>query len=107
MNIEIKNLDELIESRKVKISNYTIDINDIPIIITLEIMALTKNVDSINEQLILENVVIPIIKHSYKEKSIDEIKDSLSYKQVITLWNEIINSLYNINSNDDTEVKKK
>ncbi len=109
MNIEIKNLDELIESKKVSIAGYTIDINDIPISITLEIMALAKNVENINENIILENVVLPIIKHSYKEKNIDDIKDSLSYKQVIALWNEIINSLYNINpnDNDDTDVKKK
>ena len=107
MNIEIKDLDELIGTNKVKISDYEIDLNEMPLSSFLEVNAMIQNAENVGEERILEKVIYPIIKKNYSDTTLDELKEKFTYRQIIILWQEIIKTLYPMSDESETEVKKK
>ena len=111
MNIEIKDLDELIGTNKVKISEYEIDLNQMPLSSFIEINAMLKNMEEANEERILEKIIYPIIKKEYMNVTLEKIKETFTYNQIIILWKEIIKTLYpmsDITEDEDVnKVKKK
>ena len=107
MNIEIKDLDELIGTNKVKISDYEIDLNEMPLSSFLEVNAMIQNAENVGEERILEKVIYPIIKKTYRDATLDELKEKFTYRQIIVLWQEIIKTLYPMSDESETEVKKK
>ena len=107
MDIEIKDLDELIGTNKVKISDYEMDLNEMPLSSFLEVNAMIQNAENVGEERILEKVIYPIIKKNYSETTLDELKEKFTYRQIIILWQEIIKTLYPMSDESETEVKKK
>jgi len=111
MNIEIKDLDELIGTNKIKISGYEIDLNEMPLSSFLEVNAMIQNTENVGEERILEKVIYPIIKKTYFDVSLDELKEKFTYRQIIVLWQEIIKTLYPLSTENEneseSEVKKK
>ena len=107
MDIEIKDLDELIGTNKVKISDYEIDLNEMPLSSFLEVNAMIQNAENVGEERILEKVIYPIIKKTYRDATLDELKEKFTYRKIIILWQEIIKTLYPMSDESETEVKKK
>ncbi len=105
MNVKIKNLDALIDSKKVTVAGYTIDLFDLPISVTLKMNAMLSELNTVTEESILYNVIIPIIKRCEPNKSEQDIIDSLNQKQVILLWRELVESLYSTGAKDDDTIK--
>ena len=107
MDIEIKDLDELIGTNKVKISDYEMDLNEMPLSSFLEVNAMIQNAENVGEERILEKVIYPIIKKTYRDATLDELKEKFTYRKIIILWQEIIKTLYPMSDESETEVKKK
>ena len=108
MNIEIKDLNSLIERKECIVADYKLDLNDLPLSIVSEVYSAVSNPQNVNENIIFERIIFPLIKRKYKDETLESAESKLNHKQILLLWNEIIESIYPKPSSDETgEVKKK
>lgn len=111
--IKITDLDEMIDSEAnlIKIAGYTIDLNKVPLKVLLEVKKILKNTETLQEEVILKNVIFPLIK-SQNEEAVynDKFEELFTVPKITRLWNEIIKVLYGIDmtiKNETKESKKK
>ena len=107
MNIEIKDLNSLIERKECVVADYTLDLNDLPLSIVSEVYSAVATPQNVNENIIFERIIFPLIKRKYKDETLESAEQKLNHKQILLLWNEIIESIYPKPSSDNDEVKKK
>lgn len=118
MQVIIQDLEEFSNKKAVfvKLGNYKINVNDIPLKIALKVNEYFKSIqnsDDIDMEMLIDDIVIPLILRQNPAADREKILDDFNYDQILKLMNMVFESYLHAGSDSketkepDTEDKKK
>ena len=118
MQVIIQDLEEFSNKKAVfvKLGNYKINVNDIPLKTALKVNEYFKSIqngDDIDTQMLIDDIVIPLIIRQNPDSDKEKISEDFNYDQLLKLMNMIFESYLHAGSDsketkeNDAEDKKK
>lgn len=110
MEIVITDLKEFSKNKAVFaiLGDYKIDVNDIPLKIALKVNNYFKSIqnnEDINMELLIDEIVIPIIQKQNPTADKEKISEDFNYDQLLKLMNMVFESYLHAGS-DSKETKE-
>lgn len=112
MDVSIIDLEEFTNKKAVyaKLGDYNINVNDIPLKVAFKVNDYHNNIKAgkeIDIELLIDEIVIPIIQRNNKAISKEYILENFTYDQIMKIMNMIFNSFFTAGSDPKEDESKK
>ncbi|MEI0508463.1 hypothetical protein [Brachyspira intermedia] len=118
MDIVITDLEEFSKQKAVyaTLGDYKIDVNDIPLKLAIKVNNYfkgLKNGEDIDPEILIDEIVIPLIQKYHPDASKEKISEDFNYDQLLKLMNMVFESYLHAGTDSketkelDTKNKKK
>lgn len=112
MEVTIVDLEEFTKKKAVyaKLGDYKINVNDVPVQVALKVNEHHNSIKSgkeIDIELLIDEVVIPVIKRAYPDITRDDILNKFTYDQIMKVMNMIFDCFFSAGTEPKKEDNKK